>query len=172
MKERYRVATITASDSRTEADDEGGRTLRALLAEAGFDLGPHEIVREEIVFLRERVKGLADDEATHAVIVTGGTGVGPRDGTIEAVVPLFDKVIDGFGEAFRRLSWDDVGPRAILSRAVAGTYGGRVIVALPGSVAAVKLGVTALVAPTLGHAIGLASGKHGQHATTTRKGDG
>ena len=172
MKVRYRVATLTASDTRTVADDEGGQLLRELLAEAGFDLGPHEIVREDLEVLRARIAALAEDAGTQAVVVTGGTGVGPRDVTIEAMMPLFDKVIDGFGEAFRRLSWEEVGARAILSRAVAGTARGRVLVALPGSPGAVRLGVTSLVAPTLGHAIALASGKHGQHDPTKKKGDG
>jgi molybdenum cofactor biosynthesis protein B len=163
MTEKHRVATVTASDTRTPSDDVGGALLRELLGEAGFELGPHEIVREDLSELRARIGALAEADGVRAVVVTGGTGVGPRDQTIEAIMPLLDKVLDGFGEAFRRLSWDEVGPRSILSRAVAGTHAGRVIVALPGSPAAVRLGVRELIAPTLGHAIGLASGKHGHH---------
>jgi molybdenum cofactor biosynthesis protein B len=98
-----------------------------------------------------------------AVVLTGGTGIAPRDRAVEVLAPLFDKVLDGFGEAFRRLSWDAVGPRAILSRAVAGTIQGKVVVALPGSPAAVRLGVEQLLAPTLAHAVALASGKGGHH---------
>lgn len=169
MKARFVVATVTASDTRTSADDEGGALLRELVAAAGFDLGPHEIVREDLETLQARIAALADTDGVHAVIVTGGTGVGPRDSTIEAMTPLFEKVIDGFGEAFRRLSWDEIGPRAILSRAVAGTRHGRVLVALPGSPNAVRLGVTALVGPTLGHAIALASGRQGHHVSPSRK---
>jgi molybdopterin adenylyltransferase len=155
--------TITASDTRTEKDDEGGRLLRDLLDQRGFDLAPHEMVREDLGLLRAAVTRAVDRDGIDAVVVTGGTGLAPRDVTIEAITPLFDKVMDGFGEAFRRLSWDEVGARAMLSRAIAGTRRGRVIVALPGSVAAVRLGVTALVAPVLEHAVSVARGAAKHH---------
>jgi molybdenum cofactor biosynthesis protein B len=158
------VATITASDTRTVANDEGGRILRELLSGAGFLLGEHSIVREDVSRLRASIQAAAILDPVDAVIITGGTGLGPRDVTIEAVAPLLDKVMDGFGEAFRRLSWDEIGPRAMLSRAIAGTREGRIIVALPGSPAGVRLGVSALVVPVLAHAVGVAKGlaKHGR----------
>lgn len=170
MKTPYVVATVTASDTRTEADDEGGRLLRELLAAAGLTLGTHEIVREDLETLRARIAALAEVDGVHAVVVTGGTGIGPRDVTVEAIAPLFDKTIEGFGEAFRRLSWDEVGPRAVLSRAIAGTYRGRVIAALPGSPNAVRVGVTSLLGPTLAHAIGIASGQVKHHRAEKKAG--
>ncbi|MEZ4299772.1 MAG: molybdenum cofactor biosynthesis protein B [Polyangiaceae bacterium] len=160
---KIRVATVTLSDTRTPADDEGGNLLRALLAGAGFELRGHAIVREETEAMRVHVSTLALDDAVDAIVLTGGTGIAPRDRTIEAIAPLLEKTLDGFGEAFRRLSWDEIGPNAILSRALAGTLNGRVVVALPGSPKAVRLAVEKLLGPVLAHAVGLASGKGGHH---------
>jgi molybdenum cofactor biosynthesis protein B len=161
-----RVATLTLSDTRTPEDDEGGRLLGELLRAAGFEVVSHAIVREDEASIREAVLTRTGDPGVDALVLTGGTGVAPRDRTIEVVAPLFDKPIEGFGEAFRRLSWDQIGPRAILSRAAAGVIGGRIVAALPGSLKAVRLGVEALIAPTLGHAVDLAQGRtahHGHH---------
>lgn len=158
-----RVATLTSSDTRVGADDEGGRLLGELLATAGFDVVSHAIVREEPELLRAAVERFFDADAADALVLTGGTGIAPRDRTIETVAPLLEKTVDGFGEAFRRLSWEEIGARAILSRAVMGVARGRVIVALPGSPSAVRLAVTQLLAPTLAHAVGLASGRATQH---------
>ncbi len=158
-----RVATLTLSDTRTSADDEGGRLLGELLRTAGFDVVSHAIVREDDEAIRAAVVERASAPGVDALVITGGTGVAPRDRAVEVLAPLFEKTLDGFGEAFRRLSWDQIGPRAILSRAAAGVVRGRVVVALPGSVAAVRLGVTALIAPTLAHAVDLASGRGGHH---------
>jgi molybdenum cofactor biosynthesis protein B len=161
---KVRVATITLSDTRTLEDDESGRTLGELLREGGYAIVSHAILREEPDLLVRAVNGVASGDVADAIVTTGGTGVAPRDRTIEALAPLFDKTIDGFGEAFRRLSWDEIGPNAILSRAVAGVVGGRVVIALPGSVKAVRLAITKLIVPTLAHAVALASGKGGVHA--------
>lgn len=160
-----RIATLTFSDTRTPDDDEGGRLLRELFTQAGFAVVSTTIVREERENVSASVLAACRDAGVDAVICTGGTGVAPRDVAIEAVAPHFDKTLDGFGEAFRRLSWDAIGPRAILSRAVAG-FVGRVFVALlPGSPNAVRLAVEALIVPTLPHAVELArgggKGRHG-----------
>jgi molybdenum cofactor biosynthesis protein B len=159
-----RIATLTLSDTRTAADDEGGRLLGELLRAAGFEVVSHAIVREDDAAIRAAVEAGTGGDAD-ALILTGGTGVAPRDRTVEVLAPLFDKTIDGFGEAFRRLSWEQVGPRAILSRAVAGVIRGRVVAALPGSLKAVRLGVEQLLAPTLAHAVEIAAGRggHGGH---------
>jgi molybdenum cofactor biosynthesis protein B len=158
-----RVATLTLSDTRTPADDEGGRLLGELLRGAGFAVVSHAIVREDEAAIRDAVNARVDDAGVDALVLTGGTGVAPRDRTIEVIMPLFDKPIEGFGEAFRRLSWDQIGPRAILSRAAAGVIRGRIVAALPGSLKAVRLGVEALIAPTLAHAVELAQGRGGHH---------
>lgn len=160
----FRIATFTLSDTRTTSDDEGGRLLVDKLSSAGFRVVSHLILREEPDALRENITHICDANLADAIVLTGGTGVAPRDRTIETIEPMLDKKIDGFGEAFRRISWDAIGPRAILSRAVAGVLRGKVIVALPGSPAAITLAVDALIAPTLAHAIALAAGLGGHHA--------
>jgi molybdenum cofactor biosynthesis protein B len=168
-EKKVRVATITLSDTRTIEDDEGGKLLGERLAAAGFEVVSHAIVREEEEAMREAVRARCEDAAVEAIVLTGGTGIAPRDRTIEAITPLFEKTLDGFGEAFRRLSWDEIGPNAILSRAVAGTRNGRVIAALPGSPKAVRLAVDRLIAPTLAHAVALASGRGGHHHAHGKK---
>jgi len=173
-RDPFRIATFTLSDTRTKEDDEGGRVLGERLVAAGLRVVWHEILREEPEVLREAITRVCDEDRADAIVMTGGTGIAPRDRTIEALTPMFEKTIDGFGEAFRRLSWDQVGPSAILSRAVAGVVRGKVVAALPGSPKAVVLGVDALLAPTLSHAIALASGRGGKHAKHghERKGQG
>lgn len=169
MKEAVRIATLTMSDTRTKADDESGRILGELLKGAGFELVSHDVLREEPELLRSAVQELCKRSDIGAVIVNGGTGISPRDRTIEALAPLFEKTLDGFGEAFRRLSFDQIGANAILSRAAAGVVNQHVVIALPGSPKAVRLAVEELIAKTLAHAVALASGKsghHGHHAQT------
>ncbi|HEX6274947.1 MAG TPA: molybdenum cofactor biosynthesis protein B [Polyangiaceae bacterium] len=160
-----RVLTVTVSDTRTDADDEGGARLRTLLADAGFTLVPHRITPDDPERLRAIVKEVGDGDLADVVITTGGTGIAPRDSTLEALEALFDKRLDGFGEMFRSLSYEQIGPRAILSRAAAGVVRGRFVAALPGSPRAVELAVTALLVPTLVHAVALLRGraKHGAH---------
>ena len=150
-----RVLTVTISDTRTPADDESGRCLRDLLGNAGFTLSEHRIVRDEPAALRALLEAVAEQDLADAVISTGGTGIAPRDQTVEALEPLLEKRLDGFGEAFRRLSFDQIGARAILSRAIAGTARGRFVAALPGSPRAVELAVEALLIPVLEHAVAL-----------------
>jgi molybdenum cofactor biosynthesis protein B len=157
-----RVAAITVSDTRTAADDVGGQTLRERLEAAGFEVSTRHIVRDEPDELRALVTRILDENLADAIVTTGGTGIAPRDRTFEAIQGLLDKTLDGFGEAFRRLSWDEVGPRSVLSRAVAGVHRGHVIAALPGSPKAVTLAVDQVLAPILVHAASLARGqKHG-----------
>lgn len=160
---KVRVATITVSDTRTEADDEGGRRLGELLRAAGFDVTSHAIVRDEPQALRAAIARVCDEESADAIVTTGGTGIAERDRTYEAIEGLLEKRLDGFGEAFRRLSWEQVGPRAILSRAIAGTHRGRILAALPGSPAALALGVEKILAPVLPHAIALLRGRTHHH---------
>jgi len=154
---RARVVTVTVSDTRTAADDRSGAALKEELA--AFDLVRHEIVPDEPERIVALVKDvLAKDEA-EAIVLTGGTGIAPRDRTYEALEAIFDKRLDGFGEAFRRLSWDEFGARSILSRATAGTVGTRLVFSLPGSAQGVRLGARALIAPILAHAVDLAHGR-------------
>jgi molybdenum cofactor biosynthesis protein B len=159
-----RVITITVSDTRTEADDASGRALGEELA--AFTRVRHAIVPDDPARIAALVRRIASEGEADAVVLTGGTGIAPRDRTYEALEALFDKRLDGFGEAFRRLSWDEIGPRAVLSRATAGTIGTCLVVSLPGSEKAARLGARALVAPILAHAVDLLHGRtahHGQH---------
>jgi molybdenum cofactor biosynthesis protein B len=153
-----RVVTITVSDTRrTPEEDASGRALAEELA--AFTLVRHAIVPDEPERIAALVREIVAAKEADAIVLTGGTGIAPRDRTYEAVEALFDKTLDGFGEAFRRLSWDEIGPRAILSRATAGTIGRCLVVSLPGSVKAARLGARALVAPVLAHAVDLLHGK-------------
>ena len=150
-----RVATVTGSDTRTDADDEGGAVLVERLRAAGATVVEHARVRDEPEAIRAAVEALLARSDVDAVVTTGGTGIAPRDQTLEALAPLLDKTLDGFGEALRRLSWEQVGARSMLSRAAAGVARGRILVMLPGSPKAVTLAVDALLAPTLGHMVAL-----------------
>lgn len=156
------VSTITVSDSRDSTSDSGGTLLRRLIEEGGFRVGPHAIVRDNQDEIRAAVHG-AMGAGIDAVVLTGGTGIGPRDVTVEAVEPMLDRRLDGFGEAFRRLSWDQVGARAVLSRAVAGTCDARLVFVLPGSPKAVQLGVEQLIVPLLRHALRMLAGEGHDH---------
>jgi molybdopterin adenylyltransferase len=149
-----RVALLTASDSRTPGDDEGGRLLRQLCVEAGFTVVDEALLREEPAILRAHVGALAASRTIDAIIVTGGTGIAPRDRTPEAVGGLFERRLEGFGELFRALSFAEIGPAAMLSRADAGVVGGALVFLVPGAPAAVRLAMERLIAPELAHAVG------------------
>lgn len=146
-------AVVTVSDSRTEADDAGGATVRRLAEAAGHRVAVSRIVPDGVEPVRAALGELLAADGVDAVVLTGGTGVSPRDLTPEAVEPLLERRIDGFGELFRRLSWDQVGAAAMLSRAGAGIAAGRAVFYLPGSPAAVELAMRELILPEAGHLI-------------------
>jgi molybdenum cofactor biosynthesis protein B len=149
-----RVALVTASDSRTTATNDGGRLLARLFTEAGFTVVEELLLVEDPTEMRARISALARPEVADAVLVTGGTGLGPRDRTPEAVSPLFERQLPGFGELFRMLSFRQIGAAAMLSRAEAGVVAGVPVFLLPGSPAAIELAVRELIAPELPHLIG------------------
>ena len=144
-------AVLTFSDTRSEETDESGKLIKKLLIDAGHVVTLYRIVKEDSVTVREAVLD-AIENAT-AIITNGGTGLGSRDITAETVRPLLDKEIEGFGELFRTLSYQEVGPAAMLSRPFAGVKGSKVIVCLPGSPAAVRLALEKLLLPELGHIV-------------------
>jgi molybdenum cofactor biosynthesis protein B len=127
------IAVLTVSDSRTEATDSSGRLLVDRLIAAGHRLAEKAIVADDIYCIRAVVSRWIAEEAVNALITTGGTGVTGRDGTPEAVAPLLDKKISGFGELFRRLSWEQIGTSTIQSRCLAGVANGTYLFVLPGS---------------------------------------
>lgn len=147
-----RVYVVTASDSRGEADDTSGAWLRAALAASGHVLAGYRIVPDEPELVRGALVAAAEAGA-EAIIVNGGTGVSGRDRTYEAVAGILEKRIDGFGELFRMLSFQEIGSAAMLSRAVAGAWQGRAVFSIPGSTAAVRLAWEKLIGPELGHVV-------------------
>ncbi|WP_276354978.1 MogA/MoaB family molybdenum cofactor biosynthesis protein [Cohnella caldifontis] len=149
---RISCFVITVSDTRTEETDRSGGLIRQLLEEHGHAVAGYRIVPDDRATIAASVREAADDPAVEAVLINGGTGIAARDVTIEAVRGLLDKEMPGFGELFRYLSFaEDIGPAAMLSRAVAGTVGRTAVFAMPGSTGAVKLAMTRLILPELGH---------------------
>lgn len=144
---------LTVSDTRTEANDTGGQAIRELLERAGHSVAGHAIVKDDASQVAAIVRKQLADPATQVIITTGGTGISARDTTYEALTTLFEKRLDGFGELFRMISYDDIGAAAMMSRATAGTVGRKAIFVLPGSPAAVRLAMERLIVPELGHII-------------------
>lgn len=147
---------LTVSDSRTEATDDSGRLIQRLLNEAGHRMEDYELVRNAPRVIAAAVRRFLQGGA-QCLVVTGGTGVGRKDLTIETVTPFLEKVLPGFGELFRRLSHGEIGSAAMLSRAACGVSRGKVICCLPGSEAAVRLGLSQLLIPELSHLVWVAN---------------
>lgn len=139
------IAVLTISDSRTEETDRSGTRLRDMLEKSGHNLAEKLIVPDDIYQIRAALSRWIADSEVQAVITTGGTGLTGRDGTPEAVLPLLDKEIDGFGELFRMLSYDLIGTSTIQSRAVAGVANGTFVFCLPGSPGACKDGWSKII---------------------------
>jgi molybdenum cofactor biosynthesis protein B len=149
MARTIRGAVITVSSSRTKETDKSGETISRLMEEAGIGISHYAIIPDRRDAIRnEVIKAL---ELADCIVLNGGTGLTHDDCTIEAVCPLLDKKIDGFGELFRMLSYQAVGSAAMLSRAVAGISGGKAIFCIPGSTDAVKLATSALILPEITH---------------------
>jgi molybdopterin adenylyltransferase len=148
-----RVAVLTISDTRTPETDTGGDAAEELLRGAGHEVVGRGIVPDEPAQIKAEIVDLLVRPDVDAVITTGGTGISARDTTYEVVERMLDKKLDGFGEIFRMLSYEEIGAAAILSRAVAGAVGAKLVACLPGSRNAVRLAVEKLLAPELSHVI-------------------
>ena len=148
-----RCAVVTVSDTRTLADDRGGQLLVEMLAAAGHQVVRREIVPEDPTRIRTLVTELANAAVADAVLVTGGTGISARDQTYETVSQMLTKTLPGYGEIFRMLSYEDIGPAAMLSRAIGGVIGHVILLTMPGSPAAVRLAMEKLICPELGHLV-------------------
>lgn len=140
---------LTVSDTRGRAEDRSGDFLESSLTAAGHRVLERKIVPDEVAQIRAAVQAWAAEPEVFAILVTGGTGVLPRDVTPEAVEPLYDKSLPGFGELFRSLSFQEIGTAAIQSRASAGLVGGCAVFLLPGSVNACRLAVEKILIPQL-----------------------
>jgi molybdenum cofactor biosynthesis protein B len=142
---------LTVSDTRTTDTDTSGRAIREFLERAGHQVTGFAIVRDEPTLVTATVRQWLTDVDTRVIITTGGTGISSRDGTFEVASALIDKPLPGFGELFRMLSFKEIGAAAMMSRATAGTVGAKAIFVLPGSEHAVRLGMSRLIIPELGH---------------------
>lgn len=144
---------VTSSDSRTEATDDSGKLIRELLLKAGHKVLFHAVVKDEAKAIADAVEQAS--WTCDAVITNGGTGLSRRDVTIPTLAPLFERTLPGFGEIFRRLSYDEIGSASMLSGAMAGVYHGHLIFCLPGSPDACRLAMEKLILPELSHAVGV-----------------
>ena len=146
-----RCAVVTISDTRTEATDSSGAAIVELLTAAGHEITRRKLVKDDPTAVRNAV--LSGRTAADVIITTGGTGITARDNTYETIASLLDRRLDGFGELFRMLSYTDIGAAAMLSRATAGSIGTTAVFALPGSENAVRLAMTKLILPEIGHVV-------------------
>lgn len=148
-----RCAVLTISDTRTKETDTSGSLTRDLIEAEGHSLVRYQIVPDDVWQVRKAIVDWLTDDEVDVVITTGSTGVSPRDVATEAVEPLLDKKLDGFGELFRALSYNEIGSTAIMSRAFAGVANGKVVFCLPGSPNACQLALQRLILPELRHLV-------------------
>jgi molybdenum cofactor biosynthesis protein B len=151
--DRIRVAVITISDTRTAEADTGGNIIVDSMQRAGHEVVYRGIVTDDAPHIRESLEKILTDASIDAIVTTGGTGISVRDTTYEVVSRMLDKKLDGFGELFRMLSYEEVGAAAILSRAIAGAVGSKFVACLPGSPNAVRLATEKLLVPEIRHIV-------------------
>lgn len=148
-------ALLTVSDTRTKEEDESGKLIMRLLKASSHSVTFYEVVKDDPDEIRKLLEIQARNPLTQAMMINGGTGISNRDVTYEAVNTLLEKKLDGFGELFRSISYQEIGSPAMLSRAVAGIYQGKILFSIPGSVHAVQLAMEKLILPELGHIVAL-----------------
>jgi len=146
-------AVVTVSDTRSVETDRSGQLLKQLLLAAGHTVPVYTIVKDEPSQIQQQLQRLAQQASLQTLIFNGGTGIAPRDTTYDAIESLLDKSLPGFGELFRFLSYQEIGSRAIASRAIAGVYQNKLVFSLPGSTNAVGLAMKALILPELVHLV-------------------
>ena len=142
---------ITCSDTRTAASDTSGYRIMHMLRDAGHSVVFYQLVKDEPSKIKSAIKKAVKNKKVQAIIINGGTGIAKRDSTFEAVDGMLEKRLDGFGEIFRALTYQEIGSPAIMTRATAGTYKGRIIFSIPGSENAVRLAMEKMILPELGH---------------------
>jgi molybdopterin adenylyltransferase len=150
---QVRCAIITVSDTRTDTTDTSGQAIRELLGKEHHVVSYYDILKDEPAQIVTAVKELAPRPDVDAILLNGGTGIGKRDSTVEAIGTLLDKTLVGFGELFRMLSYQEIGAAAMLSRAVGGVYHGKLVFSMPGSTHAVTLAMEKLILPELAHLV-------------------
>jgi len=144
---------ITCSDTRTPDTDTSGQLIQRLLKEQGHTVAAYHLVKDEPAKIKAKIKAAVTNKKIQAIIINGGTGISRRDSTFEAVDAMLEKRLDGFGEVFRYLTYQEIGSPAIMSRATAGIIKGRVLFSTPGSENAVRLAMEKLILPELGHLV-------------------
>jgi len=148
-----KCAAITTSDSRTEQEDESGRLIRKKLTDAGHEVTHYVILKNEAAAIKQELAVLLLCDDVQAIITGGGTGLSKRDVTVDTIAPMLEKKLDGFGELFRQLTYQEIGSGSVLSRALAGAVNGKVIICIPGSVSAAQLAMDKIIIPELGHMV-------------------
>ncbi|HEY9885094.1 MAG TPA: MogA/MoaB family molybdenum cofactor biosynthesis protein [Thermosynechococcaceae cyanobacterium] len=146
-------AIVTVSDTRTVETDRSGQLIRQLLNDAGHQVVAYVILKDEPVHVQAELEQLSQRSDVAAVIINGGTGIAPRDTTYDAIAALLEKTLPGFGELFRWLSYQDIGSRAMASRAIAGVFRAKLVFSIPGSTGAVTLAMQTLILPELRHLV-------------------
>ena len=146
-------AVLIISDSRTEQTDESGKLLKEKLSQNGHRVLAYSILQNDSEAIRKKVSELLGQDGLQVIITSGGTGVSHRDVTVETISPILEKKLEGFGELFRSLSYQEIGAASIMSRAIAGVVGGKVIICIPGSLGAVKLAVERIILSEIGHMV-------------------
>ena len=150
---KINCAVITVSDSRTKETDKSGKLIQELLLQSDHNPSYYKIIRDEPKTIELLLQKLAGDNFLDAIILNGGTGISERDNTYDILASMLEKTLSGFGEIFRFLSYEEIGSRAIASRAIAGVYQGKLVFSLPGSTGAVALGMEKLILPELVHLV-------------------
>lgn len=151
---KVNCAVITVSDTRTPQTDKSGNLIQQLLISVNHNIEKYKILKDEPAEIQEHLELLGKQPNLDAIILNGGTGIAPRDTTYDAIEKLLEKTLPGFGEIFRFLSYQEIGSRAIASRAVAGVYQKKLVFSLPGSSNAVSLAMEKLILPELVHLVG------------------
>jgi molybdenum cofactor biosynthesis protein B len=146
-------AVLTISDSRTERDDDSGRIIQQKLTENGHKIISYAVLKNEADLIKKKIYGLLEQEELQVIITSGGTGASHRDITVETISLILEKKLDGFGELFRFLTYQEIGTGSIMSRAIGGVAMGRVILCLPGSTGAANLAMDKIILPEIGHMV-------------------
>jgi len=146
-------AVLTISDSRTEQTDESGKFLKQALSQKGHRVLDYAILKNDAEAIERKIKELLNQDELQVIITSGGTGISHRDVTVETVSLMIEKKLDGFGELFRSLSYQEIGTSSIMSRAIAGVVEGKIIICIPGSLGAAKLAIDKIILPEIGHMV-------------------
>ena len=152
-KKSVKCAVITISTTRTKDNDESGKIIISSLEKYGHEIGFYEILKDDLRLIKSVIQNLIEKNEIEVIILNGGTGISKKDVTIEAVSPLFEKNLKGFGELFRNLSYNEIGSASIMSRAIAGVVNSKIIICIPGSPNAVNLAMGKIIINELSHMV-------------------